>query len=187
MTARGAHRLFGIGALALLMLAPVPAAGAQGQRAGGRAGRAALPPPGPNMTQQQVQAWLDTYALVQAQRELRLTEDQYPDFVARLTRLQSIRRRQAVERRRLLNELGNLLQGDQATSENAIEERLGALDALAGRTTTELRQAYRAIDALLTPWQRGRFRLFEEQIERRKIELLTKIGTPGGRRGGALP
>jgi hypothetical protein len=166
--------------IAVLVTVPAPALEAQGQRAGGRpGGRGALPPPGPNMNQQQVQAWLDTYALVQAERELQLNEEQYPAFVTRLTRLQNIRRRQTGERRRLLNELIGLVQAGQSASESAIDQRLAALEALATRTSTELRQAYREIDTLLTPWQRGRFRLFEEQLERRKIELLTRIGRGG--------
>jgi hypothetical protein len=44
------------------------------------------------MNQQQLQAWLDTYALVQAQRQLVLTDEQYPNFVPRLVKLQDIRR-----------------------------------------------------------------------------------------------
>ena len=40
----------------------------------------------------------------------------------------------------------------------------------------EVIRAYQDLDASLTPWQRGRFRLLEEQIERRKLELLTKLG-----------
>jgi hypothetical protein len=75
--------------------------------------------------------------------------------------------------------LNGLVQAGQSASESAIDQRLAALEALATRTSTELRQAYREIDTLLTPWQRGRFRLFEEQLERRKIELLTRIGRGG--------
>ena len=48
------------------------------------------------------------------------------------------------------------------------------------RAAVEVRKAYQDLDAVLTPWQRGRFRTFEEQLERRKVELLAKIGGGGG-------
>jgi Spy/CpxP family protein refolding chaperone len=159
---------------------PTPPAGGgvQGQSARGPrgGGRAALPPITPNMNQQQLQAWMDTYALVQAERELLLTADQYPNFVARLRKLQDVRRRQMGERRRILTELGGLLQGAEAGRDEAITARVTALDEGALQTASEVRRAYQDLDAVLTPWQRGRFRTFEEQLERRKVELLAKIG-----------
>lgn len=157
---------------------PTPA-GQQGRAARAGAGRAALPPLSQNMNQQQLQAYMDAYALVQAERELALTGEQYPNFVARLRKLQDVRRRQQAERRRLLVELGGLLQGNEAGRDDAIVARVAALDDVAQKSGVELRKAYQDLDAVLTPWQRGRFRTFEEQLERRKIELLAKISGGG--------
>ncbi len=156
-----------------------PPAGQQAQVGRGPrgGGRAALPPITPNMNQQQLQAYMDAYALVQAEKELVLTAEQYPNFVARLRRLQEVRRRQMGERRRILTELGGLLQGTEAGRDEAITARVSALDEGALRTANEVRKAYQDLDAVLTPWQRGRFRTFEEQLERRKVELLAKIGS----------
>lgn len=156
-----------------------PARGAQPNPAPGRGQRGqprGLPPVGPNMNQLQLQAWIDAYALVQAERELQLTSEQYPDFVARLARLQNVRRRLLGERRRLLGELGGLVQEPAGARDAAIDEKLRALDDVARRAAGELRKSLEGVDSVLTPWQRGRFRLFEEQLERRKIELLTKVG-----------
>ena len=46
----------------------------------------------------------------------------------------------------------------------------------------ELQAAYAAVDEVLTVRQRARFRLFEENIENRKLELLMKARArpPGG-------
>jgi hypothetical protein len=160
---------------------PSPARGAQAQepprgRPGGRAG---LPPLAANMSQQQLQAYMDTYAVIQAERELRLTAEQYPNFVAKLRRLQDTRRRQMGERRRILGELNGLLQGGESAGpagrDEAITARLGALEEIMQQSAADLRKAYQDLDAGLTPWQRGRFRTFEEQLERQKIELLAKI------------
>jgi len=153
----------------------------RGQRGGAaRVGRPALPPITPNMNQQQLQAYIDAYALVQAERELQLTDDQFPDFVRRLHRLQDVRRRHQMERRRIMGELNGVLQGGaQGGKDDAILERLRALDDVAQRALGEVGKAYAELDGVLTPWQRGRFRFFEEQLERRKIELLSKIGAGG--------
>lgn len=153
---------------------------ARGQRAGaGRAGRAALPPITANMNQQQLQAFIDTYALMQAKTALQLTEEQVPNFVARLQRLQDIRRRHMAQHRRLMNEMGELIKSTTAGRDEGITAHLQALNDASEGAAVELRKAYQDLDAVLTPWQRGRFRQFEENLERKKIELLTAIG--GGR------
>jgi hypothetical protein len=149
-----------------------PARGQRGARPGGRAG---LPPITANMTPQQLQAHIDAYALVQAERELVLTNEQFPNFAGRLRRLQEVKRRHTMERRRLMGEMRALVQGNAPGRDEAILEHLRALDDVSDRTAVELRKAYQDMDAVLSPWQRGRFRLFEEQLERLKIELLAKI------------
>ena len=150
-------------------------------RTGRAGGRATLPPIPPNMNQQQMQAWMDTYALVQAERDLQLTADQYPTFVGRLRRMQDIRRRHQMEKGRLLREMNGLLQGGESGRDEAILAHVKALDDLSQRAASELQKAYQELDSGLTPWQRGRYRMFEEQLERRKVELLSKINAnPGG-------
>ena len=142
-------------------------------------GRAALPPLSPNMNQQQLAAYMDTYQLQQAERELQLNDEQFPPFVRRLRRLQDVKRRHQVERRKIIGELNGLLQGTAPNRDENILARLRALDDVSQRAATEMRRAYEELDAGLTPWQRGRFRLLEEQMERRKVELLGKIGAGG--------
>jgi hypothetical protein len=159
---------------------PTPGGTPPGARQGRAGGRPGLPPLSPNMNQQQLQAYMDAYALLQADRELRLTPDQYPDFVARLRRLQDVRRRHMAERRRLLGELSGLLQGAETGRDEAITARIGALDEITQQAAADARKAYQELDALLTPWQRGRFRTFEEQLERQKVELLAKIRAGAG-------
>lgn len=185
MTAASNARLvvFGLGLLAVL--APQTASAQDGQAApppaqvrqrgqGGPGGRANLPPIGRGMNAQQLQDHLDAYAITQAQRELKLTEDQYAGFVARMTRMHNMRRRALQERRRLLVELRQLLDADPPR-DDAINEKVTALETLSRRSAETLMKAYQDIDSVLTPWQRGRFRLLEEQLERQKIELLARI------------
>ena len=194
------QRMWSIGIAATLALGPASVAMAQSasptpavtkQQAPppGRAGRAAgprgnPPPVSPNMSPAQLQALLDGYAVVQAQKQLKLTDEQYPNFVAKLTKLQDVRRRHQIDRRRLMGELSGLLQAAEGGQDDAIGVRVKALDDLNQRIIGEVRQAYQDIDAVLTPWQRGRFRMFEEQLERQKVEMLSKINANPERGGG---
>lgn len=75
----------------------------------------------------------------------------------------------------MLAEISPLIQGPGPYEDDAIAEKLKALDDLNQRGQEEIRTAYAAVDGILTPAQRGRFRLFEEQIERRKVDLLMKV------------
>ena len=48
------------------------------------------------------------------------------------------------------------------------------LQEIESRTAAELRKAYTDLDEVLDVRQQARFRVFEEQVERRKIELLMR-------------
>ena len=135
----------------------------------------------------EVVGMLDAYALVQAQETLQLTDAQYPTFVTRLKKLHETRRRGQQERIRILRELRQLA-GPQATvpvDEAAVRDQLKALRDLDERSTADLRRAYDALDEVLDVRQQARFRIFEEMIERRKMDLLMRARQgAAGRRGG---
>jgi hypothetical protein len=153
---------------ALLASAPAGAAG-QAQ---------SVPPPSApdsDLRPGEIQRLFDAMLVADAQEALALTDAQYPEFLKRLRDLQTTRRTNQQERARVMADLQRLsnprvAQVDQA----ALEERLRALEELESRTAAELRRAYTAIDEVLDPRQRARFRLLEEQLERRKLELLIR-------------
>jgi DNA repair ATPase RecN len=164
-------------AVTLLICAPDAFAQA-GSGAPGR-GRAAADerPLGP----MEVLDMLDAYALVQAQRALELNDNQYGEFVARLRRLQQARRSHMQARNRLINELRQLTRPDvQQVDEAAVRERLRQLREHDERTAADLRKAHETLDEVLTVRQQARFRIFEENLERRKLDLLMRA-----RRGAA--
>ena len=161
---------------ACLTAVPIVAAGqpAQGQgraRAGGSGGLSPV----------EVLNMLDAYALVQAENALELKDAQYGDFVARLKRLQETRRRNMVARNRIVQELRRLT-SPQAKSpdEGALRDRLKALQDHDVKAADELSRAYAVLDEILDVRQQARFRVFEETLERRKIDLLMRA-----RRGAA--
>lgn len=130
-----------------------------------------------DMTPGEIQKLFDAYLVMEAQQALSLTDEQYPRFLTRLRALQETRRTSQQERFRLMGALQRLTNPRQqpVRGEDAmITERLAALQELEPRTAAELRKAYTALDEVLDIRQQARFRIFEEQIERRKIELLMR-------------
>ena len=178
-----ARRVALAGALLLLIpasaLAQNPGRQAQAAARGPRAQpqRPALPPIGRGMNAIQLQQHLDALALTQAREHLKLDDEQFGAFAPKLLRLQTVRRRMMQERRRTMVELNQLLSA-QTPSDDAIATKVRAFDDTNRRGAEELVKAFQELDGVLSPWQRGRFRVLEEQMERRKLELLTKLGPP---------
>ena len=134
----------------------------------------------------EVVAMLDAYALVQAQDALQLNDTQYGPFVGRLKKLQETRRRNQQARNQIVQELRRLA-GPQATEpidEATIRDRLKALRDLDDRSTADLRRAYDSVDEVLDARQQARFRIFEEMIERRKLDLLMRARQGAAARRG---
>ena len=149
---------------------------------GQRPGRPNLPPGGPT-TQQQLQDYFEIQTILVAERELQVGTEQSPTFMTRLRNLQQVRRRHMQQRNRLLGEMRQLVQGAGPYRDDLITEKLKAYDDFNQRAAQELRQAELEFDGVLAPWQRVRFRMIEERLDRQKLELLIKL-REGGRGGG---
>jgi Spy/CpxP family protein refolding chaperone len=156
-----------LGILALTIAAPAAAQRGRGQAA---AANGAEPPAG---TPAEIQRMFDSYALIQAQDQLKISDEQFPQFLARFKALQDTRRRNLVERFRLVQELRRLANDAQA-DEAQIKDRLKALDDLDARTQADTVKAYEAVNQVLDVRQQAKFRVFEENMERRKLELVTR-------------
>lgn len=128
----------------------------------------------PGLTNGELVNMLDTYAIVQAQEALELEDAQYGQFVTRLKRLQEIRRKNTQARNRIVGELRRLTLPAAALDENAIRDRLKALREHDERAAVDLRRAYDSVDEVLDARQQARFRIFEEQMERKKLDLLMR-------------
>jgi hypothetical protein len=162
-------------ALAATLL-PEGAAAAQRLNAAPADQRANRPEKAGQLSPGEVVGMLDAYAVVRAQDTLQLSDTQYGQFVARLRKLHEIRRRNQQARNQILQALRQLT-GPQAAApldEAAIRERLKALREQDDRSAAELRHASDAVDEVLDVRQQARFRLFEETIERRKLDLLMR-------------
>jgi hypothetical protein len=129
-----------------------------------------------DMTPGEIQKLFDAYMVMEVQQALDLSDQQYPQFLTRLRTLQETRRRFTVERNQLMAQLQRVSNPRNATriDDAQIKERLTALQELEARNAAEMRKSYNGIDEMLNVMQQARFRVFEEAIERRKIELLMR-------------
>jgi hypothetical protein len=183
----GARALRTVAMCGVLALAPVggvdgAAAAQQSAPAAQRGQGRALPPAAPGeglRSPAEIQRMLDGYALVQAQQVLQLSEEQLPRFLTRMMALQEARRSAQAERQRIMQELRRAAQGREGSAEDtAIREQLKLLDDLDLRSAAQIRQAREGVDQALDPRQQARFRLFEENMEQRKLELLMRARLP---------
>jgi Spy/CpxP family protein refolding chaperone len=133
---------------------------------------ASVPPDDATVSPVEIQRMFDAYALVQAQEQLKISDDKFSQFLTRYRTLQDVRRKTLQERNRLLNETRRLLNTDQP--DEAIAERVKSMQELEVRSAVDEKKAYDAIDQILDIRQQAKFRVFEENMERRKLELVTR-------------
>jgi len=124
----------------------------------------------------EIQRLFDAYFVMEAQQALGLSDAQYAPFLTRLRALQDTRRRHLMARAALLGDLARM-SGPRAArpADNAaLKGQLTALQELESRSAAETRKAYGDLDQLLDVRQQARFRVFEDQLERRKLELMLR-------------
>jgi len=125
------------------------------------------------ITPGEVQRMFDAWALVQAQDALSLSEAQYGPFVTKLKALQDTRRRHQQARTQMLGDLRRTLNGP-SPSDQALRDKVKTLREEDDRAAAEIRKAADEVDQVLDAQQQARFRLFEERMDARKLELLLK-------------
>jgi len=143
---------------------------------------------GAPITPAEVQRMFDAYTLVEAQEALSLSEAQYGRFVQKLKALQDARRRHQQARSRILADMRKAMNGQATPDEAVLRDRLKALRDEDDRSSGEIRQAGDAVDEVLDVPQQARFRLFEERMEAKKLELLLRARQNARQgRGGKTP
>jgi Spy/CpxP family protein refolding chaperone len=149
-----------------LCLVSIVAAGAQAPAGGNHVNEATVSPG-------ELQRMFDAYALMQAQEQLKIDDEHYAQFLTRFKALQDVRRGALQERFRTIAELRRL-SNDPQSDERQIKDRLKALQEIDARSQADIRKAYDAVDQILDVRQQAKFRVFEETMERRKLELVSR-------------
>jgi Spy/CpxP family protein refolding chaperone len=144
------------------------------QERGGRQGRQNRPAPAAEgVSPAEVQRMFDSYALMQAQEQLKIKDEVFPKFLSRFKALQDVRRKALQDRTRLIVELRQMV--NQAQPDDAkLKELLKAVHDLETRAQGDVKKAYESIDEVLDVRQQAKFRVFEENMERRKLDLVMR-------------
>ena len=129
-----------------------------------------------SLSNEEVYDLLDAFVMRRAQAVLQLDDEQYASFFQRMTRLQTLQREHRRQRMRMLNDLRQIAgpRGRGDLNDAAVLEKVQALDDLDAARAEDERQALAAIDEVLDARQRAQFRVFLENIERQKLELLMR-------------
>jgi len=157
----------------------VIASGGSAAAQGGRAGQDKAPPPAAAtpgetpITPAEIRRMFDSYALMQAQEQLKISDEQFPRFLKAFKGLQDIRRQTQTERGRLIQDLRRLT-NDVNGDETAMKEKVKALQDLQDRSQVDVKRAYEGVDQTLDVRQQARFRVFEEVMEQRMLQLITR-------------
>jgi hypothetical protein len=120
----------------------------------------------------ELQRLFDSFAVVQAQQFLAMNDEQYAKFLPKFLSLQTARRQALQQRTRVLNMIRKSLNENQP--DDVIKDALKQLQEIEDRGAAEARKAQEAVDQVLDVHQQAQFRIFEEQMERRKLELVTR-------------
>ena len=121
----------------------------------------------------EVRKMFDSYAMMQAQEQLKISNDQFPKFLMQYKALLELRRTSTQERTKMLQELRKQ-SADTQISDAQLKDRLKALRDLEDRTHNDVKKAYDEIDKLLDARQQARFRVFEQQMEQRMLQLVAR-------------
>lgn len=131
----------------------------------------------PAITPFELQRLFDSWALLQAQEFLKISDEQFTKFLPRFKALQDARRQTLQQRTRVVNELRKLVNDNGP--DDLVRNALRQLQDIDDRGAAETRRAYEAVDQVLDLRQQAKFRVFEEQMERRKLELVTRARQSG--------
>jgi len=146
--------------------------GASGQRQG-RGARGGTPDAPAGVSPGDVQRMFDAYTLMQAQEQLKIGEEQFAKFMPRFKALQEARRKTQADRGQIIVELRRLSMATPL-DEAQIKEKLRALQEIDSRSVTDLKKSYESIDQVLDLKQQAQLRVFEEVMERRKLDMIAR-------------
>lgn len=116
---------------------------------------------------------VEAYFLSNLQESLGLTDEQYVRLLPAVKRLQAERRDHMERRGRAMHELRSALQTGKAT-ESVVAEALKELKRLEVDGPPAIHKLQEAVDSQLTPVQQAKYRLTEQEVERKVRELLVR-------------
>ncbi|HKB12765.1 MAG TPA: hypothetical protein VKD69_19010 [Vicinamibacterales bacterium] len=130
-----------------------------------------------SMSPAELRKMFDSYAMMNAQEQLKISNDKFPNFLMQYKALQDKRRTASQEHGKMLAELRQQAADGKATDAQ-LRDRLKALRDLEERSHNDVRKAYDELDKVLDVKQQARFRVFEQQMDRRVAQALAQARRP---------
>ena len=136
---------------------------------------------------------IDEHIARSLQERVGLADDQATRVLPLVQRVHADRRRLAARRIRAMQQMRRAFRpGAPAVGDARAAEMLQELKAAETDETAGVRAGQAAIDAVLTPLQQVKYRIFEAEMEHRLRELMSRVraqrrGEIGGRRRGLRP
>jgi len=122
---------------------------------------------------QEAYRMVDAYVIANLQESLGLDDTTYEKAIPLVNRLQKTRRKFYGERGRKQREMRRLLRSGTAT-EAQVLELLKSYKGLEIEGPEGIRKQMGELDALLTPLQQAKYRVFEIEVEHRMRELMRR-------------
>ena len=122
---------------------------------------------------------VDAYVLANIQESLGLTDAQFEEVIPLVNKLQKARRQHYGERGKAMRRLRRLLESGTAT-EAEVAESLAAYKAVESEGPARVRARLEALDAVLSPLQQAKYRIFEADVEQRMRKLMRRGRGEGG-------
>ena len=116
---------------------------------------------------------VDAYIIANIQESLELTDEQYEQVIPLVNKLQKARREYFGERGHALRRLRRLLSSGTAT-EAEVTRALESFKKLDAEGPETMRGHMEALDAVLSPVQQAKYRVFEVDVEQRLKRLMRR-------------
>ena len=116
---------------------------------------------------------VDAYVIANLQESLGLDDATYEKAIPLVNKLQKTRRKFYGERGRKQREMRRLLRSGTAT-EAQVLELLESYKGLEIEGPEDIRKQMSELDALLTPLQQAKYRVFEVEVEHRMRDLMRR-------------
>lgn len=121
---------------------------------------------------------VDAYVIAHIQESLDLDDDVYAKVIPLVGRLQKTRREYYQGRAGAQRQMRHLLRSGTAT-EAQVRDALDEFKALETSGPESIRKRMEELDAVLTPVQQAKYRVFEVEVERRMRALMRRGGGSG--------
>ena len=131
---------------------------------------------GPNQTE--VERMMEAYVLSKIQESLELDDDQYGRMAVAQKNLQQARREYRRDRMSVLRKMRQTLRQNRGGDEE-LTDLLGQLETLKDEFAAKEKAGYDAIDDILDVRQRARYRILEQEIQRRLQQMLRRVRNQG--------